>query len=298
MIYYGCFTYTITSHNACYVKSNLWQFCLAEDFEWTPTFHPGCLEICLNYLGNADFQLHRQTTSLEENQLAWYLPGRDPMTAHRRANSIHRFFTLEVTRDYLEQQFTGLVNRLKPPVQTFLQQPSSTHTSIVQTTPIPSNLLDPPVQAGAAPLWYQGKILEILSHTLFAEPTSHEPAADTHNRERVDKARYLLARDMENPPSLNELAHEAGCSPFHLSRIFAMETGVSIPKYLRIKRIEKAAELLLSGKTNVTGAAMAVGYSSLSAFNKAFVEQTGICPGLYGLPLKDGKKYTTRPPAP
>ena len=56
---------------------------------------------------------------------------------------------------------------------------------------------------------------------------------------------------------------------------------MSIPRYLRTKRIDRAAELLKTGKANVTEAAMAVGYSSLSAFNKAFVEQMGCCPGLY-----------------
>jgi AraC-like DNA-binding protein len=77
------------------------------------------------------------------------------------------------------------------------------------------------------------------------------------------------------------LAQEVGCSTFHLSRIFAELSQMSIPKYLRMKRIERAAELLRSKKLNVTEAAMAVGYASLSAFNKAFVEQMGCCPGLY-----------------
>ena len=77
------------------------------------------------------------------------------------------------------------------------------------------------------------------------------------------------------------LADEVGCSTFYLSRIFAQEAGVSIPKFLRMKRIEKAAELIRTGRMNVTEAAMEVGYSSLSAFTKAFVEQIGCCPGLY-----------------
>jgi AraC-like DNA-binding protein len=77
------------------------------------------------------------------------------------------------------------------------------------------------------------------------------------------------------------LAKEVNCSPFHLSRIFAQETGLTIPRYLRMLRIEKASELLRQGKGNVTEAAFAVGYSSLSAFNQAFVEITGCCPGLY-----------------
>jgi AraC-like DNA-binding protein len=77
------------------------------------------------------------------------------------------------------------------------------------------------------------------------------------------------------------LSQEVGCSTFYLSRVFAQETGASIPKFLRMKRIEKAAELIKTGRMNVTEAAFAVGYSSLSAFTKAFVEQMGCCPGLY-----------------
>ncbi len=93
--------------------------------------------------------------------------------------------------------------------------------------------------------------------------------------------RYLIERDLENPPSLDMLAQEVGCSSFYLSRVFAQETGAGIPKFLRLKRMEKAADLLRTGRANVTEAAVAVGYASLSAFNKAFVELFGCCPGLY-----------------
>ena len=278
------------------------DFRLAEDFDWTPTFHPDCLEICLNYTGQADFHLQKHKSELSDNQLAWYLPGRLPVDAKRRANSIHRFFTLEVTQDYLARQFAGVMDKLKKPVQQFLNNRQD-FASHVHIAPIPSNLLvlrnillEPPVQSGAEPLWYQGKILEIISHTLFAEQKAEELFCHKQ-RERVERVRYLLERDMENPPSLEDLAREVNCSPFYLSRIFAEETGISIPKFLRMKRIEKAAELILSGKSNVTNAAMSVGYSSLSAFNKAFVEQIGVCPGLYGLPLKNGGKYGKRPNA-
>jgi AraC-like DNA-binding protein len=89
------------------------------------------------------------------------------------------------------------------------------------------------------------------------------------------------------------LAEEVGCSTFYLSRVFAQETGASIPKFLRLKRIEKAAELIRTGKMNVTESAMAVGYASLSAFNKAFVEQMGCCPGLYPNVPIPGRKKTT-----
>jgi AraC-like DNA-binding protein len=115
---------------------------------------------------------------------------------------------------------------------------------------------------------------------------------DQRNRERVERAQYLLERDLENPPSLKMLADEIGCSAFHLSRIFAEESGMGIPRYLRRKRIERAAEILSAGKMNVTEAATAVGYNSMSAFTKAFVEQIGCCPGLYPA-FKFGKRGAT-----
>jgi len=93
--------------------------------------------------------------------------------------------------------------------------------------------------------------------------------------------KYLIERDLENPPTLEMLAGEVDCSPFYLSRLFAEEAGLSMPKYLRLKRVEKAADLMVARGANVTEAAMAVGYSSLSAFQKAFVEQYGSSPGVY-----------------
>ncbi len=59
---------------------------------------------------------------------------------------------------------------------------------------------------------------------------------------------------------------------------------MTIPQCLRKLRMERAAELLKSGKCNVTEAAMEVGYNSLSHFSQAFCQTMGCCPALY--PLK------------
>jgi AraC-like DNA-binding protein len=54
-------------------------------------------------------------------------------------------------------------------------------------------------------------------------------------------------------------------------------------QYTRQLRMERAAELLKSGKFNVTDAALEVGYSSMSHFSQTFHETFGCCPGLYPL---------------
>jgi AraC-like DNA-binding protein len=146
-----------------------------------------------------------------------------------------------------------------------------------------TTLVHPPVPKAAQILWYQSKALELMAHFLF-EPKDPELFCMRQKkvaRDRVERTKELLARDLADPPTLEALGQEVGCSPFYLSRIFSREVGLTIPQYLRNLRMERAAELLRSGRYNVTEAATEVGYSSLSHFSKAFCETIGCCPVLY-----------------
>jgi AraC-like DNA-binding protein len=262
------------------------DFHLHRDLEWSRSFHPGSLEICLNFSGTAAWG----DRLLGPGEVAVYTVGARAERAVRKAGSLHRFITIEVSREYLGSVFAGKLELLKREWRTFAEglgkggcclEIAGMGTALLG---LRQPLLQPPVPGAARESWYQAKVLEILAHVAFREEEPAELFCQRHqrqSRERVERARYLLERDLENPPSLEMLAQEAGCSTFHLSRIFAEQVGMSIPKFLRTRRIELAAEYLRGGTMNVTQAAMAVGYSSLSAFNKAFVEQMGCCPGLY-----------------
>jgi AraC-like DNA-binding protein len=146
-----------------------------------------------------------------------------------------------------------------------------------------ASLAEPPVAKAAQILWYQSKALELMAHFLFApkDPEFFCMRQKRVARERVGRVKEILARDLVNPPTLEILGQEVGCSPFYLSRIFSREVGLTIPQYLRNLRMERAAELLRTGRYNVTEAAIEVGYSSLSHFSKAFCETIGCCPVLY-----------------
>jgi len=266
------------------------DFRLDQDLDWSRSFHRESLEICLNFSGTASLRTGTGDRPIAPNEIALYTTGGDRIRASRPAGVRHQFLTIELGAEFLHAQFAPAIDRLKAPVRQFMAAPASAR-SHRETLPLPSSLLasrvqfvQPPVPAPARDTWFLGRVLEVLSQTLFPADDPAELLCQRHkriNRERVERARYLIERDLENPPSLEMLAAQVSCSPFYLSRIFTQETGASIPRYLRLKRIEKASELLRTGKVNVTEAAMAVGYSSLSAFNKAFVEQVGCCPGLY-----------------
>lgn len=275
------------------------DFHLARDMDWGRSFHPGSLEICLNFSGAGTLQDGGATRALGPNQVAVYTLHAQRVRAARHAGSLHRFLTLELSPGFLRTHFGGELPKLKPAIRRFVESNAAAAPSL-EIRPLPASLLasrvqfvDPPVSGPARNTWYLGRVLEILSQTLFPDEDPAELFCQKHqrnNRERVERVRYLLERDLENPPSLDMLAQEVGCSPFYLSRVFAQESGASIPKFLRMKRMEKSADLLRTGRANVTEAAMTVGYASLSAFNKAFVEHFGCCPGLYPHGLIKGRK--------
>jgi AraC family transcriptional regulator len=266
------------------------DFSNGEDIDWAESFHPRSLEICLNFSGRAKLQKDKAVQELDSEQIAIYATGDRSIKAQRFSGHFHRFFTIELSADYLRSQLGAVLEGLKPEIQEFLENPERAR-SIVHVGQMPAHLLNyrlyllnPPVHPTAYDVWYQSKTTEILSHLFFRPEAPAELFCQRHqrlNRERCERVLFLLERDIENPPSLDMLAKEVQCSSFYLSRIFVQQTGTSIPRYLRVKRVEKAAELLRLGKMSVTEAAMSVGYASISSFNKAFVEYFGCCPGLY-----------------
>jgi len=219
----------------------------------------------------------------------YYAIGDELLPASRRANDHHQFVTLEFSRNHLQKQFVQNESDLEPEIRRLIfgdedksvvapARPMTMEQRSVVTT-----LADPPVAKAAQILWYQSKALELMAHFLFApkDPEFFCMRQKRVARERVQRAKELLARDLANPPTLEMLGQEVGCSPFYLSRIFSREAGLTIPQYLRNLRMERAAELLRTGRYNVTEAATEVGYSSLSHFSKAFCETIGCCPVLY-----------------
>jgi AraC-like DNA-binding protein len=190
------------------------------------------------------------------------------------------------------------VSAIHSSLREFLQDELEDGVALIWKEPMPIAvqnlswaLIEPPVlNRLALPLWYEAKIFELITFLLLEpeESDPNRPSALSRDqivgRKKVEIARAILDRDYVNPPNLEMLAAEVGCGAYYLSRVFSRETGLTIPQYLREIRLDRAEKLLRSGRYNVTQAAFAVGYQSLSHFSKAFWERFGCCPGLYGNP--------------
>jgi AraC-like DNA-binding protein len=96
--------------------------------------------------------------------------------------------------------------------------------------------------------------------------------------EQAEMAAELLTKDFEVVPTLSKLAQEVGLSRCRLTEVFRKVHGTTPFAYLRSKRLEWAKELLIRGEVNVTEAALATGYSSLSHFTKAFTDHFNLHP--------------------
>ena len=81
--------------------------------------------------------------------------------------------------------------------------------------------------------------------------------------------------------SLEDMAREAGVSPFHFLRLFTRALGVTPHQYLVRSRLRRAARLLAEGGRAVTAVAYDCGFGDLSNFVNSFRRAAGLSPGRF-----------------
>ena len=267
----------------------------AAEVDWSRSFHESSVEICLNFEGEGHVEAGGERLEFRPRTSGFYFCGKAGPEARRRGGERHRFITVELSRDFLGSHLNGYRASLHPVVRAALESrdaPSGVGKSMPLTArqqELLAGLRNPPVLLEAQVLWYQAKAVELVVELLFQPSDERElfcARAKRQAHDRVEKVVTILRQRLVEPPTLEELGRLVGCSSFYLSRTFSSELGMTIPQYIRQLRLERAAELLRSGRFNVTEAALEVGYSSLSHFSQAFHEHFGCCPGLY--PLSTG----------
>src|SRR6266536_1852922 len=95
------------------------------------------------------------------------------------------------------------------------------------------------------------------------------------NRDRAEpveiwKARKFIEEHSDEELSLTKVAKFASISANHLSEKFKEVTGINFVDYVARARIEKACALLDNGDLRISEIAFAVGFQSLSQFNRVF----------------------------
>ncbi|MDZ8087604.1 MAG: AraC family transcriptional regulator [Nostoc sp. DedQUE12b] len=148
------------------------------------------------------------------------------------------------------------------------------------------NILQCPYQGLMKRMYLESQSMELITlhFQQFQKQDVHNhsfPARDLSDIDKIYQAKEILLGNLENPPSLIELARQVGLNDFKLKRGFRQVFGTSAFKYLHEYRLEKARQLLVLGEMKVEEVAFRVGFDSRSYFAFAFRKKFGLNPKQY-----------------
>lgn len=91
-----------------------------------------------------------------------------------------------------------------------------------------------------------------------------------NKKDVIKKVVDYIEENLEEEINLDKIAKNAGYSKFYLNRVFTEQTGLTIHKYLKNRRLSAAAEKLVRTDKTITQIAFEAGYDSQQAFSFAF----------------------------
>jgi AraC-like DNA-binding protein len=98
---------------------------------------------------------------------------------------------------------------------------------------------------------------------------------------RVQKIVELTQSNLERRITVEELADSVNLSPSRLRYLFKTQTGVSLARYLRLQRMDRAKFLLETTFLTVKEIMLKCGFSDESHFVRAFEMVCGLAPAKY-----------------
>ncbi len=122
----------------------------------------------------------------------------------------------------------------------------------------------------------------------------HNVAHNGHPAEPRDiwEARRFIDKHLAEPISLTQVAKNIGINVTHLSEKFKKVTGIKFVDYVARNRFERARDLLETIDLQISEIAFAVGFQSLSQFNRVFKKLSGKSPSEYRVALSRSGKGT------
>lgn len=97
----------------------------------------------------------------------------------------------------------------------------------------------------------------------------------------VEEAIKYIQDHLYEPLPLAHLAKYVGYSPYHFSRIFKEQIGLSPLYYVSSMRLQKAKELLINTHLSVRDIGLEIGQQSLGTFTTRFTHKVGMSPSQF-----------------
>jgi AraC family transcriptional regulator, transcriptional activator of the genes for pyochelin and ferripyochelin receptors len=243
-------------------------------------------EVGFNLSGN------RSGKRTGENFLEWgFRPVEQPLRQMFYANDPVVKVDLHVDPDHeIGQLLAQGIANLLPPGQVDAGS-ASWLSDINVITPAMRLVLEQlwrcPFQGQTRRIFLEAKCLELIALKLEQLSTAAPQAKDPRplspdDRDRIYAARKILIDQLDDPPTLLELARQVNLNDYKLKVGFKQVFGTTVFGYLHQHRMETARHLLHSRRLNVKEVAQSVGYANQSRFAAAFRKQFGVNPKGYG----------------
>lgn len=138
--------------------------------------------------------------------------------------------------------------------------------------------------AACASMYYEGKILELLSSFIQWQTNNQKYVPEGLTQEDSTVLEYItryLYTHFGTPICIDTLVKMAFMSKNKLCHIFRLKYGMSILEYLRGIRINHAKDYLINTSLSIKVISSMVGYQNPASFAERFKEETGLTPTEY-----------------
>ena len=122
--------------------------------------------------------------------------------------------------------------------------------------------------------------------------TVRRPTTVREHADLVESVRRLIGLDPSARDSLDDLAAAVNSSPYHLSRVFRHETGMSVHGYRTQVRLRESLERIADGD-RLADIALDLGFASQAHLTDRFGRAYGVTPDVWRRTIHAGRQTST-----
>ena len=243
-----------------------------QNFEFKPHFHHHYV-IQLVLSGVNEGERERKKYSVRPGKLLVINPG-ETHTGRVAKDQRLDYLGLYPTADFFHRYLSDTTTLSESPVfkQTVISDSllASKLKNLVCISSLSKDILE--IQSAAM------EFFGLLTDRYTTDKPNDSPVGRENNR--VNRAIRFIEENYNRTFPLSELSDVVALSPWHFTRIFRQQVGLTPFEYLRNVRVEKAKRLL-ANKHSLMDTSYLAGFYDQSHFNRHFKTITGFTPGFF-----------------
>ena len=206
----------------------------------------------------------------------------DPMTLHRPIisadNPAYERIVLWIDRNYLDSISSDEIKLSDcfDNKSSYLIHPSSSQRA--ELTEKFGNLVrEYYSDEYGASIYADGLFMQIMVELNRIRKTAHKPQTTENTSPLISKVVEYISEHFNEALSLEELAEKFYISKYHLSHEFSNNVGTSVYRYIMLKRLTAAKQMLMNN-ISPGEVSLACGFKDYTNFVRAFKAEFGISP--------------------